>query len=73
MIPIINLSETGSNIKRLRVNKGISVQSLSTIFGFNTPQAIYKWERGDCLPTIDNLVILARTLDVKVDDILAIE
>ena len=41
--------------------------------GFNNPQAIYKWERGETLPTIDNLVILATNLNVRVDDILVLK
>ena len=41
--------------------------------GFNTPQALYKWERGLCLPTLDNLVILAELFNVSIEDILAIK
>jgi len=26
------------------------------IFGFETPQAVYKWQKGIALPTVDNLV-----------------
>ena len=40
------------------------------ILGFTNPQAIYKWQNGDCMPTIDNLVILAAVLGVTVDEIL---
>ena len=40
------------------------------VFGFNTPQAIYKWQRGDALPTVDNLVALAAVFEVQIDDIL---
>ena len=40
--------------------------------GFNTPQAIFKWMRGDAVPTIDNLVILADMLDTPIDKILIV-
>ena len=32
--------------------------------------AIYKWQRGTALPTVDNLVVLAAVFGVKIDDIL---
>ncbi|MBP3351898.1 MAG: helix-turn-helix transcriptional regulator [Lachnospiraceae bacterium] len=62
--------QTGQNINRLRKAAGISVKELQDIFGFGTPQAIYKWQHGTALPTIDNLVVLAAVLGVKVDDVL---
>ena len=69
-IPTINLIETGKNIEKLRKSAGYSVRELQNIFGFATPQAIYKWQHGTALPTIDNLVVLAAVLGVKVDDVL---
>ena len=73
MIPAINLTATGQNIMRLRKNAGLSVKDLQDIFGFSTPQAIYKWQHGTALPTIDNLVILAIVLGVSMDDILVLD
>ncbi|MBQ4059598.1 MAG: helix-turn-helix transcriptional regulator [Lachnospiraceae bacterium] len=66
------MAGTGQNINRLRQNAGISVRDLQNIFGFATPQAIYKWQHGTAMPTIDNLIVLAKVLGVKVDDILVI-
>ena len=69
-IPIIDMVRTGQNINRLRKLAGVSVKDLQDVFGFATPQAIYKWQRGTALPTIDNLVVLAFVLGVTVDDVL---
>ena len=69
-IPVIDLTATGVNITRLRVNAGLTVKDLQDIFGFSTPQAIYKWQRGTALPTVDNLVVLAAVFGVRIDDIL---
>ena len=69
-IPVIDLIETGKNIKRIREASGISVRDIQNILGFTNPQSIYKWQNGECLPTIDNLVILAAVLGVTVDEIL---
>ena len=69
-IPVIDMTATGINITRLRINAGLTVKDLQDIFGFSTPQAIYKWQRGTALPTVDNLVVLAAAFGVKIDDIL---
>ena len=71
-IPTINLVKTGMNITRLRDENGMSVKDLQDLFGFATPQAIYKWQHGTTLPSVDNLVVLAAVFDVQVDDILVI-
>ena len=72
-VPVIDLIATGQNIKNLRVAAGISVRDLQSILGFTNPQAIYKWQNGDSLPSIDNLVILAAVLGVTVDEILVVD
>ena len=72
-IPAIDMAKTGQNIVILRKKAGLSVKDLQDVFGFGTPQAIYKWQKGIALPTIDNLVVLAVLLGVKIDDILVID
>ena len=69
-LPTIDMIKTGENINVLRKQAGLSVRDLQDIFGFATPQAIYKWQQGVALPTIDNLVVLAAVLQVRLDDIL---
>ena len=70
---MIDMAGTGQNIVTLRKAAGVSVKDLQDVFGFATPQAIYKWQHGTALPTIDNLVILAAVLGVKIDDILVMD
>ena len=71
-IPVVDLRQTGQNILHLRERTGLSVKELQAILGFSTPQAIYKWQHGDCLPTVDNLVALSAVFSVPVDAILAV-
>ena len=71
-IPVINMKATGQNIRSLRQQAGLSVANLQQIFGFSTPQAIYKWQRGTALPTVDNLVILAAVFNTGINNILVI-
>ena len=68
--PVIDLAATGRNIRRLREERGLTVRDLQAYFGFEEPQAIYKWQKGKSLPTVDNLYALAALLQVTVDDIL---
>ena len=68
--PVIDLVATGNNIKRLRLERGLTVRDLQSYFGFEEPQAIYKWQKGQSLPTVDNLYALGSLLDVSMDDIL---
>ena len=69
-MPVIDVAATGRNIARIRQAAGLTVKDLQTVFGFSTPQAIYKWQRGAAMPTVDNLVILAAVFGVTIDEIL---
>lgn len=73
VMPTIDMVATGKNIEMLRKAAGISVRDLQDVFGFGTPQAIYKWQHGAAMPTIDNLVVLSAVLQVKIDDILVVD
>lgn len=68
--PMIDLVKTGENITRLMKLNNIKISDLQEILGFEYPQAIYKWKRGECLPTIDNLVILATVFKTTIDKII---
>ena len=68
--PVIDLIATGSNIQRLRRERGLSVRDLQSYFGFEEPRAIYKWQKGECLPTVDNLYALGNLFEVPMDQIL---
>ena len=71
--PFINTAATGQNINRLRNAAGMSVRDIQMVFGFATPQAVYKWIHGTAMPSIDNLVILAALFGVTMDEIVAVE
>lgn len=69
-LPVVNMKQTGQNITMLREQRGISVKQLQGMMGFATPQAIYKWQHGESLPTVDNLVALSAIFAVPIDTIL---
>ena len=63
----IDMAATGRRIALFRKRRGLSVKDLQEGLGFSTPQAIYKWQRGLSLPSIDNLVVLSDVLGVSMD------
>lgn len=68
--PSIDLVRTGKNITKLMKENNIKVSDLQEAFGFEYPQAIYKWRRGECLPTLDNLIILSTIFKTPIDKII---
>ena len=73
VFPTIDLAATVKNIIKLREESGLSVRDLQNIFGFATPQAIYKWQHGTALPTIDNLIVLSAIFKVSMEEIIIVE
>ncbi len=70
IFPVIDPAATGKNIVRLRKQRGLSVRDMQAYFGFEEPQAIYKWQSGKSLPSIDNLYALGALLQVPMEEIL---
>ena len=70
VLPSVDMDATGKNIQRLRKEKNLSVADIQEFFGFDAPQAIYKWQKGQCLPSIENLLGLGILLEVRVEEII---
>lgn len=73
MFPAIDMVATGAQIQALRIKSGYSVKDLQEAFGFSDPQAIYRWQWGQSLPRVDNLVALSVLFGVTIDSILVLE
>ena len=73
VLPAIDTVGTGMKIMDLRKKVGLSVKDLQNIFGFASPNAIYKWQNGAAMPTLDNLIVLAAIFNVSVDDIIIVD
>ena len=58
--------------KYFRLLASVKVDNIDVAeyMGFESTQAVYKWQRGESLPTVDNLYALSRLLHTPVDDIL---
>lgn len=68
--PTINVAATGSRIDNLRRENGMSVAAMRDFLGLSTTNAIYKWLRGETLPTLDNVVALSVLFSVTIDDLI---
>ena len=68
LMPRIDMIATGANIAALRKKNNLSVRTLQTKMGLSS-QTIFKWQRGESLPSLDNLVILADLFGVTISDI----
>lgn len=68
--PTIDVKATGARIKMLRKERGLTIRDVSEYMGFSTDQAVCKWQRGDSLPTVDNLYALSRLYGTTMEDIL---
>ena len=72
-LPAIALKRTGQNIMRMRKEVGVTVRELQVMFGFTSPQAIYNWQNGISLPSVDNFIVLTAVLGTTIEEIIAIE
>ena len=68
--PILDTSATGARIRELRKQNKLTVEQVRDFLGLESTQAIYKWQRGESMPTIDNLYALSTLFETSVDGIL---
>ena len=68
--PVLDPVATGARIRELRNAKRLTVDDVREFLGLESTQAIYKWQRGESLPTIDNLYALSTLFETSVDNIL---
>lgn len=68
--PVLDARATGARIRELRIACHLRVEDVAKFMGFESEQAVYKWQRGDSLPTVDNLYALSRLFETSVDNIL---
>lgn len=71
--PVISLEKTGNQIKQLRVEKGMSVQKLADLMEFEAVQAVYNWQSGKTLPSLENLKLLSELFEKPMEEILIFE
>jgi len=57
--PHFDIVASGARMRAIRQERKISVKQVMEYMGFESTQAVYKWEAGKCFPQADNLIALA--------------
>lgn len=65
----IDMEKTGKKIKEIRKRSGMTIRQVQEACGISAV-AVCKWQNGQAMPTLDNLIILADLWDVKMDDLI---
>lgn len=64
----IDMKGTGNKIRDMRKKSGITIKQIQDACGISAA-AVCKWQNGQALPSIDNLLILSVLWNVKMDDL----
>lgn len=68
--PTIDAVKTGEKIKTAVKKNGYTAESVRVMLGMGDKSNIYKWFRGESLPTIDNFLALSMILGITVNDMI---
>ena len=61
---------TGRNLKTQAQKHGYTVRDIQACLGLSCPQPVYRWYKGDILPTVDHLLTLSRLFHTHMEDLL---
>jgi len=68
--PVINVQAFGRRFRELRTDRNISIKQIQNYLGLGAPQAIYKWQAGQGIPSTDHLLALSFLFDVSMEELL---
>lgn len=66
----IDLEKTGKHLESLIRKRGYTVRDIQQILHLSCPQPVYRWLRGQILPSVDHLYVLAEVLQVHMEELL---
>lgn len=70
--PIINKEATGKRIKKLMQENGVGVEEVLEVTGVGD-MTVNSWFRGETVPSLINLLKIARMCDCEIIDILVVK
>ena len=65
----IDYITTGINLKNQIKIAGYDVKYIKEYLDLHSVQAIYKWQRGECLPTVEHMFKISQLLDITIDNL----
>lgn len=70
---LIDVRETGHHIKMLCEQNHITAALIQDVLKLKSPQAIYRWFRGETLPAVEHLFVLAELVDQPLDELIVLK
>ncbi len=58
-----------NNLKACRKARGLTQQDVAKLLGLKSTSRISRWEVGECFPSVQNMLVLARVYHVTCDDL----
>jgi len=71
--PVIDLCETGKRLEKLIRKNGYTVRDLQYLLCLSCPQPVYRWLKGQVLPTVNHLYVIAKLLHVHMEELLVLQ
>lgn len=70
LYPNIHQTGTGIYLKILLRKRGYAVKDIQRILHLSCPQPVYRWFKGQVLPSVDHLYALSKLLCIHMEDLL---
>ncbi len=71
--PNIDLQKTGCRIRSAIRTAGYSVRDVQEYLHLSCPQPVYRWFKGQILPSLNHLYALSILLHVHMEDLLVVQ
>lgn len=69
--PHFDIVASGKRMRQIRKQRNISVKQVMEYMGFESTQAVYKWEAGNYMPPVESLILLSDIYGISINEILA--
>lgn len=66
----LDMIQTGKKIHYIFIKNGCTVKDIQCFLDLACPQSIYRWIKGQTLPSIDNLYKMAEIFQIHMEDML---
>lgn len=66
----IDMEATGKRLQRAIYSAGYDVKTVQTYLQLSCPQPVYRWFKGQILPTVDHFYMLSKLLGVHMEDLI---
>ncbi len=69
----IDAVKTGRHLERCIRSAGMSVAQIQKTLMLRYPQSVYRWFKGEILPSVNNLYMLSKLLGMHMENLLIME